>query len=269
MIAKKRLIIMLLIAGSCQSLGKLSFVAEISNAIPEVSAIEIHSQSQLNWVIEDSGNSNKLYGLNDEGQILKTITITNARNIDWEDLTFDHLGNLYIGDFGNNSHNRKRFMIYKIKKDDLKKNQVSAELIQFTLPKDLESKNFEAFFITNNSFYIFSKENKNCVVLKVPNQPGKHIAVLKKQFILKGKYNKVTSADISQDGKTVVLLNYYKLWKITDFKDDDFFDGKIKALTFKHHSQKEGICFKTNNEVLITDEQQAFEGGNIYSFNLD
>jgi hypothetical protein len=60
----------------------------------------------LLWVIEDS-NANKIYGLNPKGKLEKSITIQNAENIDWEEITKDKEGNLYIGDFGNNENKEK------------------------------------------------------------------------------------------------------------------------------------------------------------------
>jgi hypothetical protein len=41
---------------------------------------------------------NKIYGLNPKGKLEKSITIQNAENIDWEEITKDKEGN-YIGDF--------------------------------------------------------------------------------------------------------------------------------------------------------------------------
>jgi sugar lactone lactonase YvrE len=40
-------------------------------------------------------------------------------NIDWEDITKDKDGNLYVGDFGNNDNERKDLCIYKIDKKSL------------------------------------------------------------------------------------------------------------------------------------------------------
>ena len=69
------------------------------------------------WTLEDSGNANEIYGLNFEnGAIEKTLTIENTENIDWEDITKDKEGNLYIGDFGNNDNERKDLCIYKMDK---------------------------------------------------------------------------------------------------------------------------------------------------------
>jgi hypothetical protein len=121
----------------------------------------------------------------------------------------------------------------------------------------------------NDYFYIFSKENKTSKLIKVPNQVGKHTAEFVTDFNLDGKHHKITSADVSDDGKTIVLLNHDKLWKITNFEGDDFFKGSIEEITFDHKSQKEGICFLNNSTVYITDERNNGEGGNLYLFSIN
>ncbi|PWH83511.1 hypothetical protein DIS18_02860 [Algibacter marinivivus] len=251
---------------SCNK-GNLITISNLPNSLKETSAIEKVMNSELLWTIEDSGNKNNIYGLDLKGDIVKDIDISNSSNIDWEDLTSDKKGNLYIGDFGNNSKNRDDFTIYKV--SNLTDKKTKAERINFILPKKVKPKDFEAFFLWNSHFYLFSKENKSSMLFKVPNQIGLHTAVLVKKFNLDGKNHRITSADISDDGKTVVLLNHNKLWKITDFKDDNFFEGKIEALKFDHNSQKEGICFKNKSKVYITDEKTKGEGGNLYQFRLN
>ena len=268
MIYFKRLIIIVILVTSCGH-GLLKLEGSIPKNLEEVSAVELDLKSNLLWVIEDAGNTNTLTGLSKTGKLLQTVTITNAKNKDWEDLTTDALGNIYIGDFGNNNEDRKLFKIYKVNYNDLNKTSATAEIIAFELPKKQDSKDFEAFFIYKNSFYIFSKEAKKLIVLKVPNTIGKHTASVISHFNLNGKKNKITSADISNNGKTIVLLNHNKLWKISDFKGDDFFSGTIQEFLFKHNSQKEGICFKTDTTVIITDERDTPKDGNIYSFKID
>lgn len=269
MIYLKRLLFLTLSVVSCQSMGELKFIADIDNVLTEVSAVEVTRHSDFIWVIEDSGNSNNLYGLNVKGHIKRSITISNAKNEDWEDLTSDSEGNIYIGDFGNNKEERQSFQIYKVSHKDLDKSTTTAELIEFKLTKYQDSKDFEAFFLFNNIFYIFSKEKQKFVVLKVPNTAGTHVAEVHAHYTLKDNDNRITSADISDDGKTIVLLNHDKLWELSNFKANNFFSGQIKSKAFGHRTQKEGICFGIKNTVLITDERKNLEGGNIYSFNLN
>jgi len=259
------LLFLLISITSCKT-GKLNVITDLPNSLKEASAIETTSHSDLLWTIEDAGNKNNIYGLDLKGNIVKDIDISNSSNIDWEDLTSDNKGNLYIGDFGNNSKNRDDFTIYKISNlDDV---ETKAERIRFNLPKEMNSEDFESFFLLNDNFYIFSKENKSSVLLKVPNNIGKHTAELITEFKLKDKKAKITSADVSEDGKTIVLLNHDKLWKITNFKSDNFFEGDIEELDFKHDSQKEGVCFIDNKTVYITDEKNKGEGGNLYTFSV-
>ncbi|WMI66183.1 hypothetical protein RBH94_03255 [Aestuariibaculum sp. YM273] len=250
------------------STGKLSVVADIPNNLKEVSGNEITTNSNLIWVIEDAGNRNNVYGLNDKGYIVKDIDVKNVNNLDWEDLTTDKEGNLYIGDIGNNDKNRKWLSILKISNPEAIEDETTAEVIKFKLPKGEKPKDFEAMFLFNNFFYLFSKESGKAILIKVPNIIGKHTAEILTEFNLNGKHNYITSADISEDGKTVVLLNHEKVWILTNFTDDNFFGGKLTKLPFEHDSQKEGVCFEDDNNILITDESNDDLGSNIYRFEL-
>lgn len=264
----KPIFILIILSFSCNT-GKLDVIAEIDNDIDEASALEILKGSKLLWTIEDAGNKKFLYGLNSKGHIKKKIKITNAKNIDWEDLTSDNYGNIYIGDFGNNNKKRKKFTIYKVKVDTLTTNNAIAEEIIFTMPKKEKSEDFESFFLLENDFYIFSKNQNKSLLLKVPNKTGTHTAKLITKFELDGKQTKITSAAISPNKKTVVLLNHDKLWMINNFKSNNFFKGDITEVKFDHDSQKEGICFKDNSTVYISDERGKNNASYIYAININ
>ncbi len=269
MLIAKRLLFVLVIILACTSFGKLEFLGDLPNSLKEVSANEFIPQSDLIWVIEDSGNENILFGLDENGDIEKSIKLINAYNEDWEDLTSDNHGNLYVGDFGNNDKKRDVYRIYKIHNKDLNKNSVKTKLIEFTLPFIDGRKDFEAFFQYNNIFYLLTKEYKELSLFTVPNTIGKHEAKFIQKFELEGKDTRVTSADISEDGKTIILLNHKRIWQLSNYEAPHFFSGKIKKISFKHNSQKEGVCFKNDSTLVITDERHGSEGGNIYGFNLN
>ncbi|WP_397363727.1 hypothetical protein [Olleya sp. R77988] len=264
----KPILVLGLLLMSC-STGKLTVVGSIDGDLDEVSAAQLVSNSDLIWTIEDAGNKNNVYGLNLKGNIVKDIDISNAKNIDWEDLTTDNKGSLYIGDFGNNSRKRKTFFIYKVENIANIKNKTEAKTITFTLPENIKSEDFEAFFLWKDYFYIFSKTHKKTMLLKVPNQIGNHVATFITEYKLKGKDTRVTSADISPDGKTVILLNHDKIWKLSNFKIDNFFEGNVKNIPLNHDSQKEGICFKNNTSIYITDEDSGKEDNKIYLLKLN
>ena len=264
-----RLLSILLLATMSCDTGNLTVVADLPKALNEVSGIETVSNSDLIWMLNDSGNASTLYGLNITGKIEKEINI-NVKNNDWEDLASDTKGNLYIGDFGNNAKKRKQFSIIKINVlEEQSPQSVIPEIISFKLPENMSPKDFEAFFLFQNHFYVFSKESKKFKVLKIPNKTGEHIAEIVSEYNFKEKKSLITAADISDDGKTIMLLNHNKVWVLRNFKNDDFFSGNIEKLSFEHSSQKESICFKNNTEVYIADEKTKHGGGNLYSFILN
>lgn len=261
----KQIILSGLLLWSCDT-GKLEVIADMPSNLTEISAVEMTSNSDLFWVIEDAGNDNHLYGLDSNGIIKKDLTVLNSENNDWEDLTSDENGAIYIGDFGNNSEKRKNFTIYKISSPEKSDGEVRADIITFNLPKDQKSKDFEGFFLYEGSFYIFSKEPKKCILIKVPNTIGAHTAEVMKTFKLEGKNNEITSADISDDGKTIILLNHDKVWKLSDYDSDDFFGGRVESLPFNYSTQMEGVCISNNLRVFLTNEDNGGMGSNLYKF---
>lgn len=269
MIRKTLYIVLLLFTITSCRKGGLKKVASFPLSLKEASAAEMIPGSSLIWTIEDSRNRNVLYGVNEHGTLIKEIEISNAKNIDWEDLTSDTYGNIYIGDFGNNKKERDHFTIYKVTDPMAIEHSTMADVITFKLPPNFKPMNFEAFFIYQHHFYIINKANKETKMFKVPNTIGNHTAEFVCSFDLDCEDTKITSAAISQDNKTIVLLNKSMLWKITEFHSDNFCEATIENRSFNHFSQKEGICFKDNQTIYVTDERVWFIGGNIYRIEND
>ncbi|NQX97144.1 MAG: T9SS C-terminal target domain-containing protein, partial [Flavobacteriales bacterium] len=135
----------------------------------------------------DSGGDPKLYEIDTiTGNITRTIEITNAINIDWEDIAQDS-NYIYIGDIGNNNGNRTNLKIYRILKSDYLNNlTVLADTINFSYNDQVNftslpnNNNFdcEAFVIHNDSIILFTKNwvtaTVNAYVL--PKTIGSHIA---------------------------------------------------------------------------------------------
>lgn len=271
---------------ACQSDSEtLATLYNLPKKLKEVSGIVYVEKNNLFWTLEDSGNSNKIFGLNAKyGTIEKTLTIENTLNIDWEDITKDKVGNLYIGDFGNNDNVRKDLCIYKINKNSLEKeNAIPAYKISFSYPEQKEfppkkTKLFfdvEGFFEYKSNFYLFTKNRSKgfdgtVLVYKIPNKAGFHQAALMGKFKTCDNYNHcaITSATISPDASKVVLLTHDKIVLFENFKGDNFLKGKQSQLKLGHFSQKEALCFKNNETLIIADEKTNKIGGNVYEVNL-
>jgi hypothetical protein len=268
---------------SCTNFGELKLISNLSKSLEEVSATEVVSSSKLIWMLNDRGNKSKIYGVSKKGKIVKVIKV-NAKNNDWEDLTSDEKGNLYIGDFGNNESRRKNLAILKVNaKDLLSSKKVEVEKIRFYYPNQTnfppKSKQLffdaESFFFHKNSFYIFTKSRVKSkfgktALYKIPATKGNHKAEFISDFNSCDKMNCwITSADISNDGKKVALLSPSSVLIFSDYNKDDFLSGKLTKIPFNYNSQKEGVTFKNNNTLLITDEKSHGVGGGFYELKIN
>ncbi|MHB0754423.1 hypothetical protein [Polaribacter sp. M15] len=278
------LIILIVLLNSCQNFGQLKIVADLSKNLKEVSGNEFLKSTNSIWMINDGGNKSNLYEVSKKKGKIKRVIDIDAKNKDWEDITSDDEGNLYIGDFGNNDNDRKNLRILKIKKKDLDEKDADIKTIKFEYEnqeefppkKDQRFFDAEAFFYLNKNFYIFTKSRVDdqygkTFLYRVPaSTKGKHKAKLI------GSFNNCnqndcwfTAADISNNKKKVALLSQKNIIIFSDFKGDNFFSGKVEKIKLKHISQKEGICFKNNRTLYITDEKDGGDGCNLYELKID
>lgn len=251
----------------------------------EVSGIKMLPGDSIIWTIEDSGNKNIIYGLGSDGKTKRSLQLKDGKNTDWEDIAGDLEGNLYVGDFGNNDNKRKDLVIYKISKENVKEGEIPVsaktafyfpEQTQFPPKKSERFFDVEAFIERNGNFYLFTKNRSakfdgSFMVYKIPNKDGVYPAVLLATLKSCSVYGKcaITGADISPDGKTIVLLSGDKIWLLNNFEDDSFRQENMKMYDLHHYSQKEGVCFKDDNTLLIADEREKNAGGYLYELRLD
>lgn len=227
--------------------------------------------NQFVWTHNDSGGQPAIYSINaSTGAIVKTVSITNAANIDWEDITQDN-AYIYIGDFGNNSNgNRTDLKIYRIKKADVKsKTSVTASVINFSYsdqtdftPKGGNNTNFdcESIIAYGDSLFLFSKnwiDNKTRLY-KLPKTPGTHIAVKMAELNVQGL---ITGAEIVADKRVIVLTGYNPaltpfVYLLYDFNGNNFFGGnKRKVDVNQTLLQMEGICKINARKFYISNER--------------
>lgn len=267
---------------SCNRSDNLKVIADVPSVLKEVSGMEVVAESPYVWMINDSGNKPRLFGLSTDGKIKKELKIK-AKNHDWEDLTSDNEGNIYIGDFGNNTNKRQNLAILKVSKDSLNRaGKIDVERIHFSYENQKEFPpkkkhlyfDCEAFVYHNNFFYLFSKTRVKgdfgtTNLYRIPATPGEHVATFIDSFKTCSSLNCwITSADLSADGKTLVLLTSDQIWEFTDFENDQFFSGTIKMHDLGFSSQKESICFYDENTLFVSDERAYGEGGNVYEFKF-
>ena len=196
----------------------------------------------------DSGDAANLYEIDSlSGTILRTISISNATNVDWEDVT-ENDTHIFIADIGNNNGNRQNLKIYSILKSDFKNNTtVSAEIISFSYEDQTDfssqanSSNFDAegIVIYQNKILIFTKNwaDLKTNVYKIPLTTGSHVAL------------KVSSANIAGLITGAVYTN-----------DRFFLTGYEASLTpfliyiSYNRMPGENIFFSGFNKISLKDE---------------
>ncbi|MEM1337750.1 MAG: hypothetical protein AAF717_15360 [Bacteroidota bacterium] len=262
--------------------GALEFSGKFPSRLSEVSGIDRAEDGSL-WVLEDNGNKDKLYQISAEAKVIKEFKIDNAKNGDWEDLTISKAGTFFIGDFGNNTNSRKDLVVYKILPKEFKKKEPKAKKLRFNYPEQKKfppkSKDLlydaEGFFHWEGHLYIFTKNRSRpytgkTLIYRISDTKEKQQAELLGSLVLcEDQHNcSVTGADISENGKTVVLIGYGKLFLLSDFSFPHISEATIRTIDLEYETQIESVCFINDSTLLIADEQSKTKGRNLYKYLL-
>ena len=232
----------------------------------------------LYWV-NDSGNTATVFATDRKGKLLEEFDIK-ANNIDWEDLTVDEAGRIYIADFGNNKNLRKEFQIYRWDKEE---NLVDTFRYFYGTQKDFPPSegykiyDAEGTVYTKDTIHIFSKSKMGSKDLNIyrytmPLMEGMHELYPQDTFNI-GEWL-VTAAAIHPEKKILALLSYRYLvprfWFPSseilltifyDYPENDFFKGKVisrRIPSWFFASQYECIDWLENDSLLIGSERTAF-----------
>ena len=235
------------------------------------------------WTHNDGGNDPVLYEIDTLCNILRKVLVRNVTNVDWEEITGDFEGNLFLGDFGNNNNERRDLKIYILNHLQENKNDtVEASVISFRyanqteFPPDAAYRNFdmEAFIWFEGNLHLFSKNRTNpfsgyCYHHRIPDKPGDYTTSLIDSFQAgKGIMQQywVTGAAVSPNQKSLILLSYDKFWLFNPLLGANFFSTKSKTINFTRLTQKEAIFFVSEQEIWLTDEYYSLlrNGGKLY-----
>lgn len=249
----------------------------LPEAIREVSGMVRTPDGRL-WMLNDSRNPSELFQVDPfTGQLLETRKLP-VPNRDWEDLTSDPAGNLYIGDFGNNRNARRDLCIFRYQPAT-----GALDSIQFHYPdqdafppNDERAWNFncEAMVFFQDSLHLFSKNvfNGNFITKHyvLPAKPGNYIALLRDSLVLQNRV--ITGAALSPDGRTLAITSYIIGKKLgflpytkatayffRDFTGSQFLRGRMSARRLPKcfiARQFESILWWDNDHWLVANEKR-------------
>ncbi|MFO7574435.1 MAG: hypothetical protein R6W67_04710 [Bacteroidales bacterium] len=262
----------------------LTPVVRLPSVLYESSGIAMTLPGRI-WSHNDSGNENEIYCFDTAGTLLRTITISNTGNTDWEDLALDNQKRLYICDVGNNNNDRQDLAIYRIPDpESIAGNSATAEVIRYSYddqtsfppPASQRHYDMEAVIWHNDSLFMFTKDRSSPLsgytrMYKIPAQPGTHIAKYSGRFYIGTTTSavRVTSADIHTESGKFVLLTYDRLIVFSDFQGSSFLDGKAIHYPFTSlPGQVEAVLFINDSELYITAEGAGGVTGYLYHVSL-
>ena len=235
------------------------------------------------WLLNDSGGNPELYLINRQGELLKKVWVENAVNGDWEALTKDLYGSVYIGDIGNNRNNRKDLVVYRVWEDELLENDtVHAFKMAFDyddqsgFPPNAAQMHYDAeglifldkklFILTKNRATPYTGLSYSYELRKT----GDRYKAFRTDSIKTGNIREtswITDAGLSEDGRHLALLSHGSLWVVSDFHQTEFSSVILSRINLGHASQKEALCWH-GDTLFMADERNDFSDGHLYSLNL-
>ncbi|NNK18845.1 MAG: T9SS type A sorting domain-containing protein [Maribacter sp.] len=215
----------------------------------------------------DSGNTPELYEIDTVSmQVNRIVTISNAVNIDWEDITQDE-NYIYIADIGNYFGTREDLSIYKISKQDFDSSgNVAAEKINFAYEdqssfEDNGKSNWdaEALFVLNDQLVILTKQwlGSGTVAYSVTKEPGNHTAKRLDTYQVDGL---VTGASFNPLSNELLILGHSSILvpfvnRVNGVTTSTIFGGNVENLPFDiGFAQTEGIAYISQNRFFISSE---------------
>ena len=243
--------------------------AELPEEVNETSGLFFHN-GRL-WTHNDSGGKPILYALDTTTfEVVQKVTLSNAKNKDWEDVCTDGK-TVFVGDFGNNNGNRKNLRIFTFPLSAIPDEgdaSVTVDSIRFSFgdQTNFEKRRYEhdfdceAMFTSEDYLYLLSKgwETGTTRLYRLPKTAGNHVAEVVNGFDSQGL---ITGADYDRENRILVVVGYVKsIWKPFMYIIFDFDEAGVKLSNRRFEmpqwvgAQTEGICFFDDGRCYVSAE---------------
>lgn len=226
-------------------------------------AASINNPKML-WAHNDSGNGAQIFLIDENLNILLTCTLQGVENRDWEDITVGpgpEPGKqyVYVADIGDNDAQHKFKFIYRFEEPKATNEKEEVNISSFdkiTFQLSDTKKDTETLFINpkTKDLYVVSKREDPVYVyeLKYPYSISEEITANK---ILSLPFGKIVAADVSPDGKEIIMKNYDKIfyWKSTTASSiDDILKQPAEEIPYEVEPQGESIAWARDGSGFYT-----------------
>ena len=213
---------------------------------------------RLFWTHNDDEDNN-LYLINDTGATRATWRVA-APNFDWEEITADTHGTLYLGNIGNNFNQRIYLRIWRL--DPANRKVLGSILFRYADqthylplwpgPMDYDC---EAMVHSGDSLYLFTKNksDRSTTVYAMPDKDGYYELKRRQSIPLLGM---VTGASLRRDGKELALLTYQRIYFFDVGPGFDIAPQPKSCVPIWKGRQMEAISYWGNDSLLVSNEQR-------------
>ena len=220
------------------------------------------------YTINDSGGEASVYLLNTKGEYLGEWRIKGIKNRDWEEISSgkgpkEGINYLYIGEIGDNRAVYPFYSIYRICEAEYKSVQ-KADSIEIDGRIDYEyedgKRDAEAFFVDpiTKAIIIISKREAEVGIYRISKPQDKIRNTAKKIGTLPMQW--VTAAEISEDGRFIIVKTYMGIWMWERKKGEaieEAFKRSPVALEYEIEPQGEAVCFDTEAKGYFTLSEKS------------
>ncbi len=204
------------------------------------------------WAHNDGGHPAEIFLLDENtAKSIKAFGLSKARNRDWEDIALgpgpeENVNYLYIGDIGDNLANFPVKYVYRIREPSMDGPEDIVDFDTLIIKLEDEPRDAEALMVdpVSRNLYLISKREHSVRLYEVPFPFTTDTLIA--HSICKLPYRSITAADISADGKEVLIKNYDQIfyWKK---KGDETIPDLLKTpairLAYDRELQGEAIAW--------------------------
>ena len=261
--------------------GPPKVIANIrSSDITESSGIAAsRCQPNVLWTHNDSGDDAFVFALDLKGENLGTWKVSNAENVDWEDIASfkDKNGKcfIYIGEIGDNKHRRAEHIIYRIPEpkvtpeaaDTKRKDALTtdnAEILRFTYPDYIQDAETLMVHPSTADIYIATKRvsGPSGIYRLKSDMFGKGLVTAEKiaEISVPAIPNGfVTGGDISPNGRNVIICDYTMAYEWTlsdgDQNFDDIWKQKPEPIDLGPRKAGEAVSYNVDGTIIYATSE--------------
>ncbi|MEC7945934.1 MAG: hypothetical protein VX265_00120 [Myxococcota bacterium] len=195
---------------ACEGFDAAQPVGSVSiDALTEASGLVASAQHPgVLWTHNDSGDTARLFAIDESGAAVGSLTLAGAIPEDWEDIA--RSGNtLYVGDIGDNDQSRAAIAIWEVPEPTTLDGDGSAGARRISLSYPDGAHDAEALIHHDGSLWVITKDADGAAVYRASDPSADSQALSLETVLLlpdaAGSLPEVTAADTSPDGSSLFI----------------------------------------------------------------